>query len=413
MDITYTQGVPHISLRHLKAMLYVARHKNLTRAASALNRSQTAITKAVGELETQLALPLFDRSPGGMQPTRYGERLAQWVELAETEFQAAGQVYREYNQDCHDALKLPIFSMSISYKRLASFIALHDHRDTKIAADHLGVTRAAVSGAVRQLEELLELPLFERGSGGITCTPFCLHLARHIKLAFAQIRHGLDDLASLDGTVQGSIAVGTLPYTRTVLIPRVINRVLETHPQLQVSTSEGRYAQLEVALRSGDLDCIIGATRPSIDDKGLISETLFEDRLAIIVRTGHPLMDQADLTLADALTYRWILPAYRTPARYLFQQELQKLGLSEPQQTIETSSLSTVRGLLLESDSVALLSEHQVYFEKLYGVLSVLPLPLENTLRPIGVTMRAHTRLSPAAERFLQELRSVAAQLPV
>ncbi len=413
MDIAYTQGVPNISLRHLKAMLTVVRYKNLTRAATFLNRSQTAITKAIGELETQLGVLLFERSSGGMQPTREGECLAQWTELAESEFLAAARIYTDYqSHSLSDAMKLPIFSMSISYKRLASFIALYDHRDSKIAANNLNVTRAAISGAVRQLEELLELPLFERGPSGINCTPFCEQLARHIKLAFAQIRHGLDELASLDGAIQGNLAIGTLPYTRTVLIPRAINRVLAHHPQLHVSTIEGRYAQLEVALRSGDLDCIVGATRPAIDDKGLTTETLFEDRLAIIVGSNHPLLQNASPTLAEALQYRWILPASRTPARFLFRQVLQEQQLPEPEHSIETSSMSTIRGLLLESDSVALLSEHQIYFEKLYGVLTVLPIELNNTFRPIGVTLRAHARLSPATERFLQELRTVAAELP-
>ncbi|WOX07001.1 LysR family transcriptional regulator [Microbulbifer pacificus] len=412
MDITFTQGVPHISLRHLKAMLYVARHKNLTRAAAVLNRSQTTITKAIGELETQLGLPLFERTPGGMLPTRYGDCLASWVALAEAEFLNAGRIYRDYRNSSADASNLPIFSMTISYKRLASFIALYDHRDVRVASEQLEVTPAAVSGAVRQIEDLLELSLFERGPGSTDCTPFCEHLARHIKLAFAQLRHGLDELASLDGNVRGSVAIGTLPYTRTVLIPRAINRLLATYPELQVSTSEGRYTQLEVALRSGDLDCIVGATRPAIDDKGLCGETLLEDQLAIIVRCGHPLIRRSNLTLADLMDYRWILPARHTPAHFLFRQLLQEHTLPEPHKSVETSSLSTVRGLLLESDSVALLSEHQIYFEQQSGVLTVLPVALEKTSRPIGVTTRAHARLSPATELFLRELRAVAAEFP-
>ncbi|NHO66811.1 LysR family transcriptional regulator [Aestuariicella hydrocarbonica] len=407
-----TQGVPHISLRHLKALAYVARHKNLTRAAKELNRSQTAITKAIGELETQFEIPLFERSPAGMKPTLCGEKLAHWVELAEAEFRAAGASYQNIKVDVKDASKLSVFSMSISYKRLASFIALYDHRDTKIAAQHLGVTRAAISGAVRELEDLLELSLFERDTNGIHCSPFCLQLARHLKLAFAHLRHGIDDIASLDGVTYGTVAVGTLPYTRTVLIPRAMNRVLKSHPQLEVSTTEGRYAQLEVALRSGDLDFIVGATRPLGDEKELVTETLFEDRLAVIVRTGHPLTKQEKVTLGDLQHYRWILPARNTPARLLFDRELSQDHLPRPEHTIETSSLSTVRGLLLESDSVALLSEHQIYFDKLYGVLTALPIALNHTYRPIGVTMRVHSHLSPAAQLFLEQLRQVAQEMP-
>lgn len=412
MNIPQSQGIPHISLRHLKALAYVTRLKNLTKAARELNRSQTAITKAIAELEEQFGLQLFERSPAGMQPTRYGQLLATWIELAEAEFCAAAAIYDDINKTGKNSQTLAIFSMSISYKRLASLIALHDCRDTTIAAQQLGVTRAAVSGSVRQIEELLELDLFERRPGGIIGTAFCDQLVRHIKLAFAQIRHGLDDIASLDGVTRGSVTLGTLPYTRTVLIPRAINRLLGFHPLLKVSTAEGPYAQLEVALRSGDLDFIVGAIRPDIETKGLATERLFDDRLTVIVRKDHPLSVRKKLTLAELKDMRWILPARNTPARHLFDRELAEQQLELPKQTIETSSLSTVRGLLLESDSVALLSEHQIYFDKKYGILTALPIALNYTYRPIGVTMRAHTRLSPTAQLFLEQLRKVTAEIP-
>lgn len=410
-----SQGIPHISLRHLKALACVARLSNLTKAAQHLNRSQTAVTKAIGELEAQLGVPLFDRSTIGMQATRYGQRLVQWVEQAEAEFRAAEHTYWAYRDGHHGILSdrptLAIFAMSISYKRLASFIALHDYQDTAVAARQLGVTPAAVSSAVRQMEDLLELPLFERRFSGTVCTPFCQQLARHFKLAFAHIRHGLDDIASLDGVTVGNVAVGTLPYTRTVLIPRAINRVLESHSQLTVSTVEGRYEQLEVALRCGDLDFIVGATRPDSKCTGLVTERLFEDRLAVIARRDHPLTRKKTLSLQDLQNVRWVLPARNTPARVLFDRELSEHRLPLPQQIVETSSLSTVRGILLESDSIALLSEHQIYFDKQYDILTALPIELNQTFRPIGVTLRNHSKLSPAAELFLAQLRRAASEL--
>uniref|UniRef100_UPI003D11BC92 LysR family transcriptional regulator n=1 Tax=Sedimenticola sp. TaxID=1940285 RepID=UPI003D11BC92 len=79
-------GIPDLSLRHLKAALYVARDKSVTRAANKLNRSQTAITKAINDLEAQLGVPLFDRSATGMLPTAHGAAMVARVALAEAEF---------------------------------------------------------------------------------------------------------------------------------------------------------------------------------------------------------------------------------------------------------------------------------------------------------------------------------------
>jgi len=403
--------IPDLSLRHLKAMLKVCQYKNLTRAANKLNRSQTAITKAISDLEDNLGVTLFDRSSIGMSPTIYGDTLALRVAQVEREFQAAGEAYMDYKKTDRGYQTIPIFSMDISYKRLASFLALYETKDISSAAKKLSITRAAIYNSIRQLEELLDLPLFEREPNGVRSTAFCAVLARHIKLAFSQIRHAIDDIASIDGITVGRVALGTLPYTRTILTPRAITHLLNDHPQLDISTFEGSYAVLESALRSGDLDFIVGAIRADNASKDLITEKLFEDNLSVIARVGHPLKNKSKLTLADLQDYDWILPSHNTPTRKLFDETLRSHDLEPPEHAIETSSLSTVRGLLLESDRLALLSEHQIYYDKEYGVLEALPIKLKETHRPIGVTMRAHTKPSPAAELFLNSLRAVAKNL--
>ncbi len=404
-------GIPDLSLRHLKAMVHVARYRNLTLAAHQLNRSQTAITKAISDLESHLGVKLFDRSSTGMLPTVYGDALVKRIEQAEAEFNSAGEVYLTYKKNARNFQNIPIFSMDISYKRLASFIALYDSKNISTAAERLGITRAAVYNSIRQIEELLDLPLFEREPNGVSCTTFCVVLARHIKLAFSQIRHAIEDIASVDGITCGAVAVGTLPYTRTMLTPRAINHLLESQPQLDVSTVEGPYTLLEAALRSGDIDFIVGAIRPIEDGKDLKTEALFEDRLAVIARKGHPLESKRSITLGDLQPYGWVLPSANTPARTLFDQVLKNNHIASPEHAVETSSLSTVRGMLLESDRIALLSEHQIYYDQKYNVLTVLPLELKDTYRPIGVTMRSHTAPSPAAQLFLDSLRSVAEAL--
>jgi len=396
-----------LSSRQLKAMLYVTRYKNLTRAANKLNRSQTAITKAVSKLEDQLGVKLFDRSSIGMTPTVYGEALAKRIANAEAEMYSASETYRQYYPNVRRAGNIPLFTMDISYKRLASFVAVYDTRGIAAAANTLQITRSAVYSSIRQLEELLEVNLFERDPSGFTPTSYCHILARHVKLASAQFRHGVEDIAKVNGIMSGKVVIGTLPYTRTIITPRAINHLLKKHPQLEVSTREGPYAMQEALLRSGEIDLIIGATRQDAGDMSVATEVLLQDQLALIVRKGHPLSKKSNLGLSDLQDCGWILPAANTPSRKLFDEVLSKHKIQQPANYIESSSLITIRGMLLESDYIALLSEHQIYFDKLYGLLTTLPLSLVNTFRPIGVTVNAQVEPSPAAKLFLESLREI------
>lgn len=64
-----------ITLRQLEIFLALAEHENTSRAASALLLSQSAVSMALSELETQLGEPVFDRTGAGLRLNAGGRRL--------------------------------------------------------------------------------------------------------------------------------------------------------------------------------------------------------------------------------------------------------------------------------------------------------------------------------------------------
>jgi LysR family transcriptional regulator of gallate degradation len=223
-------GIPELSLRQLKACLYVCEEKNVTKAAYQLNRSQTAVTKALTDLEATLERQLFERTSSGMLPTIYGEILAKRIARAINEFKLVGEKFREYQPNAKARLNNPIFSMDISFKRLSAFVALYHLLNVQRAAEQLSLTKAAIYSSVRQLEEWLNIELFSSEPNGVVPNPFCHILAQHTKLAFAEIRYGLEDMANTDGVSMGAVNIGTLPYTRTYMTPHAINALLVDSP---------------------------------------------------------------------------------------------------------------------------------------------------------------------------------------
>ena len=210
---------------------------------------------------------------------------------------------------------------------------------------------------------------------------------------------------------QGRVVIGTLPYTRTYLTPVAINRLLQNYPQIDVVTREGPYDILESSLRSGDVDLIVGAIRNVENRTDLVTEKLFEDRLSVIARKDHPLAGRSRINFKDMQDAQWVLPAMGCSSRKLFDEALSRHEMFVPEHVVEASSLSMVRGLLMDSDRVALLSKHQIYYDMQFGILDVLPVVLEDTYRSIGVTLRAHTQPSPAAELFLGCIREVSGEI--
>src|SRR5262245_12231595 len=65
-----------LTLRHFRLIDAIAREGNLVRAAQRLNMTQSALTKALQEVELLVQVELFKRTNRGALPTPSGEALA-------------------------------------------------------------------------------------------------------------------------------------------------------------------------------------------------------------------------------------------------------------------------------------------------------------------------------------------------
>jgi DNA-binding transcriptional LysR family regulator len=269
----------------------------------------------------------------------------------------------------------------------------------------LGISQPSLTRTLRDLEDLCGRPLLTRSPLGITAARETRELARLAGLTFAEIGQGFALFRESHGQIDGSIVIGSLPLARSALVPNAVTALLQRHPELRLRIVDGPYAELLHGLRSGQLDCIVGALRlpPPADIR---QESLFVDNLSIVVRPGHPLLARPGVTTEDYARLAWILPPAATPARHRIERFFAGLGLASRPQVIECSSLIAVRGLLRQSDRAALLSRAQVGFEIRCGHLALLAGPLPGTEREIGLALRADWHPTLAQRDFLTLLRA-------
>ena len=64
-----------LKLRHMEILLAVVESGSMAKAGSRLAISQPAVSRAIAEMEHTLGVPIFDRSPKGVEPTQYGRAL--------------------------------------------------------------------------------------------------------------------------------------------------------------------------------------------------------------------------------------------------------------------------------------------------------------------------------------------------
>lgn len=74
------------NFEYYRIFYYVAKYGNLTRAASALNTSQPAVTRTIHKLEDDLGCRLFIRSKMGMELTAEGQQFLSMFQQAAPSF---------------------------------------------------------------------------------------------------------------------------------------------------------------------------------------------------------------------------------------------------------------------------------------------------------------------------------------
>ena len=396
-----------INIMQLRFFCQVAQRGSVSRAADDLFRTQSAITRAIRDLEAALNVTLFERHYSGMVATEYGKCILPRALRAIGDLQAIPALLHKLKARASSAL--PDAGWLFNTRRLEIFLQLYHVNHTQTVATQLGITQPAVSAALKILEKGADSALFRRTPEGVRPTPAADLLYPPISRALNELENIWSDLAARRGVLEGSVRIGALPLSRTRLLPAAISAFLAHHPGIMVMTNESPYESLVSDMRAGHIDFIIGALRQDEELPDLSCEALFEDDMLILLRNEHPLLRHPD-PLSQLAAAQWVLPRSNAPARRLLERAFLTLGLPLPQPTVETGDAAMVRGLLRDSDMLAAVSASQMCFEIDNGLLTVLPVQLPDTTRRIGLTFRAGSLPSPATQALLSFIQRQVAQ---
>ncbi|CAD1797161.1 LysR family transcriptional regulator [Xanthomonas euroxanthea] len=396
---------PEPNLRHLYALAVVHRLGSISAAAPQVNLSQPALTQAVARLEQQLGARLFERHPGGMVATEATQLLVPRIERALAQLGRGIRVARR-------ALRLPArpgLERRVSLGQLQALVAVDLAGSYSLAAARAGVSQPAIYRAVQSLADVVEVPLTVRRGKTVQATPVATRLLRQVRLALAELRAGLDDVAGLRSQHAGRIALGVMPLARAILLPQVLARFARAHPGASVNVVEGPYAELLAHLREGGLDLLIGALREPLPLRDVLQEPLFDDEPVIVARSGHPLAGRA-YAFAQLLDYPWVIATTGTPVRARWERMFRDQQIEPPALRIECGAELTIRGLLLEGDWLTLMSRDQFLFERRAGLLCEIGRAGPQLRRQIGMTFRSDWHPTRAQSAFVQTLRQVCAE---
>ncbi len=299
----------------------------------------------------------------------------------------------------------------LKLKQLRLLVAIGEYNSILRAAEQINLSQPAATKLLKDLEIDFGVQLFNRTNRGVVPTEAGAALLRHGKLILAQISQAAQELDDLGEGLGGRVVVGTLLTASAKLLPETIARVHRSRPNVSIVVRDGTNDFLMPLLQTGELDMVIGRLPEYRHREHVAQEELYRERVVIVSRRDHKLVKTSSVEFAGLAKQDWILPPTPTTLRRQVEKEFTDRGFHPPSNAVECVSYLTVRGLLSQTDMLAVLPFHVVEPELSRGTLSVVACELKLSNGPVGVSYRGSDSLSPAASEFLSELRNVSGEL--
>jgi len=296
-------------------------------------------------------------------------------------------------------------------RQLLLLVALDEEGNIHRAADALSMSQPAASKLLRELEEMLDAPLFERMPRGMRPTLYGEVMIRHARAVVGSLDQAREEVLALKSGQLGRVAVGTITSPAVSLLPAAIAQVKQHHPGLSVSVEIDSSNVLLESLAQDKLDLVIGRLSAEHDKLHLRYEPLAEEQALAVARPGHPLLAEQSLTLADVVDASWVVPPAQSVLRHRFELMFQRQSLAPPSNVVESAELLFVTSLLSQSDMLAVLAAEVAHYYAAHGLLSILPLDMPLHMDDFGIITRTGQLLSPASTQVVRALKQVAGEL--
>jgi LysR family transcriptional regulator of gallate degradation len=384
-----------LNLRHLRAFLVVCDQGSVSLAAQLMGLSQPALTQAIGKLERQLGVALFERLGQGMRATAAAQSLMPRVAAALRHLSVGARLITGQEVE---------LDRRVTAHQLRAFLSLVETRSFLAVGLATDQSASSAQRSVRSIEITLGKPLLDRRGRNVIVNAVGRRFARSCRLAIHELQAAFADLGI--ATESPRIALGTTPLARALLVPEAMIKTRTTSMLAGFQVLEGSWGELVEVLRDGLIDIIVGEL-PDYQSPDIVKISLYSESMVIVAGRQHPLAQRAHVTLQDLAAYPWIIGPETSPLRAEWER---MFPTNRPPSPIECGSVMVIGRLLTSDDLLTLATPDQVALQIRAGLLTQIGEPLQR-LHTIGITMREGWQPTATQKNFLAQLRAVALEM--
>jgi LysR family cyn operon transcriptional activator len=288
-------------------------------------------------------------------------------------------------------------------RHLRYFTALAETLSFTRAAERVHVTQSTLSHQIRQLEDEVGQPLFDRIGKKVVTTEagelflgFAGRALKEVDLGVAMLKPGA-------GGLTGQVRIGATHTFNIGLIPECVAQFLARHPTVQVRVEELPADQIGTRLHAGELDIGI-AYRPN-GPTDLWFEPLYNEEMVLVVSDTHPLAGRKRIRMVELHQQRLVLMPDYFATRTLLDECFKASG-AEPVVVAEMSTIAPMLGLALRAQVGAIVAINAVPA----GMTGLQMIPIESPtpIRTPGILWRLEDDKAAPVQSFAVIVRKTA-----
>jgi DNA-binding transcriptional LysR family regulator len=211
-------------------------------------------------------------------------------------------------------------------ERLRVFYAVSQAESFTEAAEILHLTQPGVSRHIKQMEEELGAPLFDRMGRKVALTPAGEVLYEAAKEAMGSVATAEQRIQELAGLRGGRLRVGASFPVGLYVLPRVLAAYRREHPAIEVSLAISTTAKIESQVLDNKLD--LGLVSADVQHPKLLTLPIMTDELVVIVPPDHKWANRRTVKAQELTEETFIVAARGAGARAVVEERLTEKGIA-------------------------------------------------------------------------------------
>lgn len=178
-------------------------------------------------------------------------------------------------------------SYQLELRHFHYFLAVAEELHYRKAAEKLFISQPGLSRQIKQMEEILETPLFVRTKKKVDLTPAGVYLKGEMEFILNHLELTKKQLKLIGNGHFGEIRIGFLGSAMQNVIPKLLVDLKDNFPKIKTSLEElSNKAQVNAILKD-KLD--LGFVRLTRVPQGIALKTVFKDTFSVVLPKDHPL----------------------------------------------------------------------------------------------------------------------------